>query len=102
MSTILIDRDLLQRILDAYFDEYAENQAYFLIEQRAELYNPDPERARQMRQQYRQRVENEKAQISSEKMGLRIGLREKVLTEADASFLPKLWPPFAPRSPFQA
>jgi hypothetical protein len=95
VSNILIDRDLLQRILDAYFDELAENQAYFLIEQRVELYDSDPIRARAFRHRYRQEIEKEKVKALSENEGLRIALRDQTRTEADASFLSKLWPPFA-------
>jgi hypothetical protein len=95
MSRILVDRDLLQRVLDVYFDLESENRAYFGIWQSMQLYGPSEIQAGL--QKYHAQVQVEKAKELSGTEGVRSALREKVRAEDDASFLPKLISRFAPR-----
>jgi hypothetical protein len=90
---ILIDRELLQQILDEVFDLEAENRAYFGMQQKMQLRS----RAQNKVAQYVAAVQEEKAKELSETEGLRTVLRDQVQTQGDAAFLARLVPRFSPR-----
>lgn len=88
MSQILIDRELLQQILDEFLDMDAEVRAYFGIQQKMHLYYRNPSAIAK----YAAAVEDSKKEELAGTEGLHTGLREMVQTEADAAFLAKLLP----------
>ena len=94
MNQIPIDRDLLQRILDAYFDLDADNRAYFGIWQ--EMKRNGSDQIQRQLDRYNDEVQKEKAKELDANEGLRTAVAGKVQTEADASFLSRLIPRFAP------
>jgi hypothetical protein len=94
MSTILIDRKLLQKVLDAYFEADAESRAYLGMFQSSALKHPE------LANQYFDQQEQQKHKELSQTEGLRTALREKVRTEFDAAFLEELVPAFSSAQQF--
>ena len=90
MSQILIDRELLQRILDVYFEIDAENRAYLGIQQKAQLTTNDQGAIHR----YTALLEAKTAQELSGTQGLQTALRDQVQTQDAASFLCRLVPRF--------
>ncbi len=93
MSKIMMDRKLLQQILDEFLDLEAENRAYLGLQQKMQLRSPNQNKVAQ----YIAAVEEEKAKELSGTEGLRTAVRDQVQTEDDAAFLAKLIPRLSPR-----
>ena len=92
MSQIMIDRELLQRILDVYFELEAENRAYLGVQQEAQLKTSGQPTIHY----YVNAVKTKKVKELSEIQGLRLALRDMVQTKDDAVFLAELVPKFYP------
>ena len=92
MSQILIDRELLQRILDIHFELEAASRAYLGVQQKAQLKTS----GQPIIHHYVNEVKAEKVKVLSETQGLRSALRNMVQTKDDAAFLAELVPKFYP------
>jgi hypothetical protein len=91
MSNILIDRELLQRLVDRHFELVAENAAYLNLMNRARVGN-DPEVAHRYVTARLQETEKQLLQTQ----GLRIHLEKMLDDEDDDAFqraLSDLCPP---------
>ena len=84
MSQILIDRDLLQRILDAYFDAETDRRAHFGIAHRGQLLHP--ENGRRYFDAHALELEKER----SESQYQQNSLHDQLQTQDDAAFLAEL------------
>jgi hypothetical protein len=94
MSKITIARELLQQILDEFFELEAENRAYFGMWQKMRLYGP--EQNQPGLHKYNDEIQVQKAKELSGKANLRTALRAQVQSQDDAAFLAKLVPQFSP------
>ena len=81
MSQITIERELLHRVLDAYFQEEAEARAYRGMAQKISLKRPE------VGQQYFDIHEQETKEELSQQEGIRARLSETLRTEDDVAFL---------------
>ena len=91
MPQILIDRELLQRILDDYFESEADRRAHLAIAQRGVQKHPEASHA------YFEAHARECEQQLSQTEGFRDSLSDQLRTQDDDAFLAALNAQFSAR-----